>query len=136
MHNQNFKFLGQIIKKFKILTIFDPPGKNLGALNQKSVSNIFLAMVWRTHSENLNVLAQKLKDFYSFNRKPPFWGVKKKRRSLSWKNFLCIILAIPNIYPESFMEILQLERGEIAANGRTDERTDRHFTPPTHTPTA
>ena len=48
---------------------------------------------------------------------------------------MCIILAIPNIYPESFMEILQLERGETAADGRTNKRTNERTDtlPPLHT---
>ena len=48
------------MKNFKILAIFEKFFEKFGALNQNSDSVVFLAMVQRTHSENLKVLAQKL----------------------------------------------------------------------------
>ena len=60
MQNQYNKALAQITKKFKILTIFENFLKNLGVLNQNSVSNIFSAMGRTIHSEIMKALAIKL----------------------------------------------------------------------------
>ena len=62
MQNQYNKALAQITKKFKILTIFENFLKNFGTLNQNSVPKSFLALVRTNHSENMNSLAQKLRD--------------------------------------------------------------------------
>ena len=66
----------------KILAIFEKFLKKFGALNQNSDSIVFLAMVQRTHSENLKVLAQKLSSiwynssFWCFNFKLEFFYSK------------------------------------------------------------
>ena len=60
MQNQYNKALAQITKKLNILTIFEIFLKNLGALNQNSVSNMFLAMGRTIHSEIMKALAIKL----------------------------------------------------------------------------
>ena len=62
MQNQYNKALAQITKKFKILTIFENFLKNFGTLNQNSVPKSFLTLVRTNHSENMNSLAQKLRD--------------------------------------------------------------------------
>ena len=62
MQNQYNKALAQITKKFKILTIFENFLKNFGTLNQNSVPKSFLALVRTNYSENMNSLAQKLRD--------------------------------------------------------------------------
>ena len=62
MQNQYNKALAQITKKFKILTIFEKILKNFGTLNQNSVPKSFSALVRTNHSENMNSLAQKLRD--------------------------------------------------------------------------
>ena len=46
--------------------------KNFGALNQNSASHNILAMVQKTHSENLKVLTQKLREEFQNNRKTHF----------------------------------------------------------------
>ena len=48
--------------KFKILAILENFLKNLGALNQNSVPNSFLAILISTYSENFKPLAQKLRE--------------------------------------------------------------------------
>ena len=78
------KVLARKMKNFKILAIFENFLKNLGALNQNSGPTEIFVLVQRTHSENLKVLTQKLREEFQNNRKPPFRGVKKKRRSLKF----------------------------------------------------